>query len=108
MQLVVAHECPKMHLLCGAGKLFQLCLIFFVFSKLFLKALLALDNIEAVIAAVKFGFALVNLNTALRNLIKEISVMAYGEYSALKVEEILLEPFGGPQGARSPGGIGCL
>ena len=77
MQLIVAHERPQMHLLGSAGELLYLGLILFIFPELFLKALLPLDNIKAVSAAVKLGLALAYLNAALSCLVYKIAVMAY-------------------------------
>ena len=77
MQLIVAHERPQMHLLGSACKLLYLGLILFIFPELFLKALLPLDNIKAVSAAVKLGLALAYLNAALGCLVYKIAVMAY-------------------------------
>ena len=77
MQLIIAHEGPQVHLLGGAGQLLYLGLILFVFSELFLKALLPLDDIKAVSSAVKLGLALAYLNAAPGYLINKLAFVAY-------------------------------
>ena len=85
MQLIIAHERPQMHLLGGAGELLDLGLILFVLSELFLKALLPLDDIESVSAAVKLRFAVAYLDSALGDLVAKISVVAYKQNGSLEV-----------------------
>ena len=94
MQFIITHERPKVHLFGSSRKLLDLGLILFVFSEFFLKALLPLDDIEAVSAAVKLRFAVACLDAALGDLVDEISVMAYKQNGSLEVLEIILEPFG--------------
>ena len=94
MQFIITHERPKVHLFGSSRKLLDLGLILFVLSELFLKALLPLDDIEAVSAAVKLRFAVAYLDAALGDLVDEISVMAYKQNGSLEVLEIILEPFG--------------
>ena len=77
MQLIAAHERPKVHLLGSSCELLDLGLILFVFSELFLKALLPLDDIKAVSAAVKLRLAVAYINAALGDLVDKISVVAY-------------------------------
>ena len=92
MQLVVAHERPEMHLLGSSCELLYFCLILFVFAQLFLKALLTLNGVKAVSAAVKLGLAVVNFNAALGDAVEEKAVVADGKHRALKVQQVLLEP----------------
>ena len=56
VELVIAHEGPQMHLLRGAGKLFDLGLILFVLPAFFLETPLTLFQEEAVVAAVELRF----------------------------------------------------
>ena len=85
MQFIITHERPKVHLFGSSRKLLDLGLILFVFSEFFLKALLPLDNIKAVSAAVKLRFAVAYLDAALGDLVDEISVVAYKQNGSLEV-----------------------
>ena len=51
--------------------------------------------IEAVVAAVKFHPAVIQLHNALDNAIQKIAVMRYGEHGALVMVDIILQPFDG-------------
>ena len=94
MQLIVAHERPKVHLLGSSSELLDLGLILFVFSELFLKALLPLYDIKAVSAAVKLRLAVAHINAALGDLVDKISVVAYKQNGSFKMLKIVLKPFG--------------
>ena len=85
MQLLITHERPKVHLFGSSRELLDLGLILFVLSELFLKALLPLDDIEAVSAAVKLRFAVAYLDAALGDLVDKISVVAYKQNGSLEV-----------------------
>ena len=97
VQLVVAHEGPEMQLLGGPGQLFDLGLVLLVLLELLLEAPPALLHIEAVVAAVEFRLAVGDLHAALHHLVQKIAVVTDGEDGALEVEDIVLQPFRGPQ-----------
>ena len=97
MQLVVAHEGPEVQLFRRALQLLDLGPVLFILLELFLKAALPLENKKAVVAAVKFGPAVHDLDAALRDDVEEIAVVADRKHRALEVQDIILQPFGGVQ-----------
>ena len=68
-----------MHLLGSPCKLLDLGLILFVFAKLLLKALLPLNGVKAVPAAVKLSLAVVDFNAALGDAVEKKAVVADGD-----------------------------
>ena len=92
VELVIAHECPEVHLCGGTLKLLYLRLILLVFFQLLLEAALPLLNVKAVIAGVKLRLAVDDLDRALDDAIKKIPVMADGEHRTLEAQEIVLQP----------------
>ena len=93
MELVVAHECPQVHLRCGTGELLDFGLVLFVFLQLFIKAALTFHNIEAVVAVVELCLAVQYFNGALGNAVQEVTVMGDGQYGAVEFQQIVFQPF---------------
>ena len=95
MELVVAHEGPKMQIVRRFLKMSDLLLILLVLlERLFVAAALLL-NVKAVIAVVKHGLAVHDLHDALRHGVQEPAVMGNGQHRALKAQQIILQPFRG-------------
>ena len=92
MQLVVAHEGPQVHLLGRALQLLDFRLVLFVLLLLLLKAALPLLQEEGVVPAVELGFAVHDLDAALRDHVQEVAVVADGEHRALEVQQVVLQP----------------
>ena len=95
MELVVAHESPEMHLLRRPGELLDLGLVLFILFPLFFKAALPLFEKEAVVAAVKLGFPVHQLDAALGHHVEKVTVMTDGEDGPLEVQQIVFQPFHG-------------
>ena len=86
-----------MQLFRRALQLLDLGPVLFILPELFLKAALPLENEKAVIAAVKLGPAVHDLDAALRDDVEKIAVVADRKHRALEVQDIILQPFGGVQ-----------
>ena len=97
MQRVVAHEGPQVQPGGRRGELLDLGLILLVLLELLVKAPLALHGVEAVISTVKLGATVLNLHAALGRGVQKIAVVADGQHRALKVGDVVLQPFRGPQ-----------
>ena len=92
VQRVVAHERPEVHLVGGLFELGNLRLLLEVLLHTLLIAALLFDGIEAVVAAVEFGFAVFDLHDARDGAVEEIAVVRDGHDRAVEAADILLQP----------------
>ena len=97
MQLVVAHEGPEMQLGRRLRELLELGLILFVFFELLVKAALPLNDVKAVVSAVKLRLPGREVDRALHDAVEEIPVVADDEHRAAKMQQICLQPLGRAQ-----------
>ena len=75
MQLVIAHESPKMQLVCSLLQLGYLCGVLFILLLFFFKPALPFLHKKAVVPGIEFCFSIHNLNTALCYLVEEVAVV---------------------------------
>ena len=97
MELVVAHEGPQVELVRRLLELGDLGLLLLVLPELFLVAALLLLHIEAVVAGVELGPAVLQLHHPLDHLVQEPAVVGDGEDGALEAAQVVLQPLGGPE-----------
>ena len=78
-------------------ELLELGLVFLVFFELLVKAALPLDDVKAVVAAVKLRLPGRKVDRALHDAVEKIPVVADDEHCAAEMQQVRLEPLGRAQ-----------